>query len=288
MAKGTSTKTGASKGATKTSIRAKAVGPRPTLVATSSLREPRRMKMLAWFQEAGSARVRDLAEAFGVSEVTIRQDLERLEADGHVVREHGGAYLKSVPQQVRAMALHHMVNMDAKKRIGQAAAALVEDHETIIMDAGSTVTEIAMNLGDRQGLNIVTNALNIALLLGANPNFSVHMPGGQFKAPTLSLSGERSADYFEGLFAQKLFLATAAISFEAGLTFPAISDIAVKRAMIKSASKVFLAADSTKIGKTSFSSLGGIENIHVLITDSGIRDEDRRGFEDAGIEVIVA
>jgi DeoR/GlpR family transcriptional regulator of sugar metabolism len=246
------------------------------------------MKMLAWFQEAGSARVRDLAEAFGVSEVTIRQDLERLEADGHVVREHGGAYLKSVPQQVRAMALHHMVNMDAKKRIGQAAAALVEDHETIIMDAGSTVTEIAMNLGDRQGLNIVTNALNIALLLGANPTFSVHMPGGQFKAPTLSLSGERSADYFEGLFAQKLFLATAAISFEAGLTFPAISDIAVKRAMIKSASKVFLAADSTKIGKTSFSSLGGIENIHVLITDSGIRDEDRRGFEDAGIEVIVA
>jgi DeoR/GlpR family transcriptional regulator of sugar metabolism len=288
MAKGTSTKTATVKGASKSSIRAKAVGPRPAMIVTSALREPRRMKMLDWFQEAGSARVRDLAEAFGVSEVTIRQDLERLEADGHIVREHGGAYLKSVPQQVRAMALHHLVNMEAKKRIGQAAAALVEDHETIILDAGSTITEIAMHLGDRQGLNIVTNALNIALHLGANPTFSVHMPGGQFKAPTLSLSGERSADYFEGLFAQKLFLATAAISFEAGLTFPAISDIAVKRAMIKSASKVYLAADSTKIGKTSFSSLGGIENIHCLITDSGIGDEDRRAFEDAGIEVIVA
>ena len=254
----------------------------------SLLGEPRRMKMLAWFQEEGSARVRDRAEAFSVSEVTIRQDLERLEAEGHIVREHGGAYLKSVPQQVRAMALHHLINMDAKRRIGKAAAALVEDGETIILESGSTTTEVAMNLVDREHLTVVTNALNIALILGAIPTCTVHMPGGQFKAPTLSLSGERSADYFKGLFAQKLFLATAAVSFEAGLTFPAIADITVKRAMIETASRVYLLADSSKIGKTSFSSLGGIDNIHVLITDSGIRDEDHRAFLDAGIEVIIA
>lgn len=254
----------------------------------SLLAEPRRMKILAWLQEEGSARVRVLADAFDVSEVTIRQDLERLEAEGHVVREHGGAYLKSVPQQVRAMALHHLVNMDAKRRIGRAAAALVEDGETIILDSGSTTTEMALCLGDRQHLTVITNALNIALVLGAMPTCTVHMPGGQFKAPTLSLSGERSADYFKGLFAQKLFLATGAVSFEAGLTFPALADITVKRAMIETASRIFLVADSGKIGKTSFSSLGGLENVHVLITDSGIRDEDRRGFVDRGIEVIVA
>lgn len=264
--------------------------PRRGMASTGSalLGEPRRMKMLAWFQEEGSARVRDLAEAFGVSEVTIRQDLERLETEGHIVREHGGAYLKSVPQQVRAMALHHLVNMEQKRRIGRAAAALVSDGETIILDSGSTTTEVAMNLTDRAHLTVVTNALNIALIMGALPTCTVHMPGGQFKAPTLSLSGERSADYFKGLFAQKLFLATAAVSFEAGLTFPAIADITVKRAMIETASRVYLLADSSKIGQTSFSSLGGIENIHVLITDSGIRDEDRRAFEQAGIEVIVA
>lgn len=263
-------------------------GRRVVSTGSSLLGEPRRMKMLAWLQEEGSARVRDLAEAFSVSEVTIRQDLERLEAEGHIVREHGGAYLKSVPQQVRAMALHHLVNMDEKRRIGRAAAALVEDGETIILDSGSTTTEVAMNLVDREHLTVVTNALNIALILGAMPTCTVHMPGGQFKPPTLSLSGERSADYFKGLFAQKLFLATAAVSFEAGLTFPAIADITVKRAMIETASRVYLLADSSKIGKTSFSSLGGIDNIHVLITDTGIRDEDRRGFLDAGIEVIIA
>jgi DeoR/GlpR family transcriptional regulator of sugar metabolism len=114
------------------------------------------------------------------------------------------------------------------------------------------------------------------------------MPGGQFKAPTLSLSGERSADYFEGLFAQKLFLATAAMSFEAGLTFPALADLVVKRAMIKAASQVYLVADSSKMGKTSFTSLGGIELIHCLITDDGLAEADHRRFEDAGVQVITA
>lgn len=252
------------------------------------LGEARRMKILEWLQEEGTARVRILAEAFGVSEVTVRQDLEKLEIEGHIVREHGGAFLKSVTQQVQAMALHHMIHMDAKRRIGRTAAAMVEDGETVILDSGSTVTEIATHLPDREGLTIITNALNIALLLGGLQTFEVHMPGGHFKAPTLSLSGERSADYFHGLFAQKLFLATAAVSIEAGLTFPSLSDIAVKRAMISSASEVILVADSSKIGRRSFSSLGGIELVHALVTDEGIRDEDRAAFEDAGVKVVIA
>ena len=252
------------------------------------LAEPRRMKILEWLQEEGSARVRDLSEAFAVSEVTIRQDLERLETEGHIVREHGGAFLRSVPQQVRSMALHHMVNMPAKRRIGRAAAALVEDGETIILDSGSTTTEIALNLAERQNLNVITNALNIALAMGALPTCTVHMPGGQFKAPTLSLSGERSAAFFEGLYAEKLFLATAAVSVELGLTYPSMADLHVKRAMIKAASKVYLVADSSKIGRTSLSWLDSVEIVHVLITDEGVRDEDRRAFEARGVEVIIA
>jgi DeoR/GlpR family transcriptional regulator of sugar metabolism len=258
-------------------------GPRATLLA-----EPRRMKILEWLQEEGSARVRDLSRAFDVSEATVRQDLERLEVDGHVTREHGGAFLKSVSQQVQSMSLHHVENMDHKRQIGRAAAALVNGQDTIIIDSGTTTTEFAQNLLAREGLNVITNALNIALMLGANPTNTVHMPAGQFKAPTLSLSGEKSGDFFVGIFAQKLFLATAGISFEAGLTYPAIGDLYVKRAMIKAASKVYLLADSTKIGRVSFSSLGSIELIGTLITDSGIRDEDRRRFEAAGIEVLVA
>ena len=256
---------------------------RPNLLA-----EPRRMKILEWLQEEGSARVRELSAAFGVSEATIRQDLERLDTDGHITREHGGAYLRSIPQQVQSMSLQHGQNMDRKRRIGVAAAALVGEQETIIIDSGTTTTQFAESLRSRQDLNIITNALNIALLLGAIPTNTVHMPAGQFKAPTLSLSGEKSADFFVGIYASKLFLATAGVSFEAGLTYPAIGDIYVKRAMVKAASHVYLLADSTKIGKISFSALGGVELVHSLITDDGIRDEDRAEFERRGVEVIVA
>jgi DeoR/GlpR family transcriptional regulator of sugar metabolism len=252
------------------------------------LAEPRRMKILEWLQEEGSARVRDLSAAFAVSEATIRQDLERLDADGYISREHGGAYLRSVPQQVQSMSLQHGQNMDRKKMIGAAAAALVRDHETIIIDSGTTTTAFAENLKSRQELNIITNALNIALILGAIPTNTVHMPAGQFKAPTLSLSGEKSVEFFVGIYAEKLFLATAGISFEAGLTYPAIGDIYVKRAMVKAASRVYLLADSTKIGRVSFSALGGIELVHTLITDSGISSADRDAFERRGVEVLVA
>ncbi len=255
---------------------------------TQLLAEPRRMKILAWLQEEGSARVRDLSIAFGVSEATVRQDLERLDAEGHIVREHGGAYLKSVPHQVQTMSLHHTINMEQKRKIGRAAAALVANGETIILDSGSTTTEVAKNVIDRQNLNVITNAINIALMLGALPSITVHVTGGQFKAPTLSLTGEKSAEFFTGIFAEKLFLATAALSFEAGLTYPAVADLYVKRAMIRAASKVYLVADSTKIGRTSFSPLGGVNCVHTLITDAGISDADRKAFESAGIDVIVA
>lgn len=252
------------------------------------LAETRRRKVLEWLQEEGSARVRTLADAFGVSEVTIRQDLEKLEAEGHIAREHGGAFLKSVPQQVREMALQHCNNMEAKQRIGRAAAQLIGDGETIVLDSGSTTTQVAANLLQRRDMTVITNALNIALMLGAEAGFEVHMSGGHFKAPTLSLSGERSADYFKGLFVQKLFLATAALDLEAGLTYPALSDIAVKRAMIEAAERVYLVADSSKIGVRAFSSLGGLDLVHVLITDDGIRPEDRAAIEAAGVQVIVA
>jgi DeoR/GlpR family transcriptional regulator of sugar metabolism len=258
-------------------------GTQPQLLA-----EPRRMKILEWLQEEGSARVRDLSTAFAVSEATIRQDLERLDTEGHITREHGGAYLRSVPQQVRSMSLQHVQNMDIKQKIGMAAAALVSDHDTLIIDSGTTTTQFAENLRTRNDLNIITNALNIALILGAIPTNTVHMPAGQFKAPTLSLSGEKSADFFVGIYAEKLFLATAGISFEAGLTYPAIGDIYVKRAMVKAASKVYLLADSTKIGRVSFSALGGVEMVHTLITDDGISDADRREFERRGVSVIIA
>lgn len=258
-------------------------GPKPRLLG-----EARRARILEWLQEEGSARVRTLSEAFDVSEVTVRQDLETLESQGHIVREHGGAFLKSLPMQVRSMALQNAGHMDAKRQIGMAAAAMVEDGASIILDAGSTTTEVAAALAGRRDVTVITNALNIALMLGAQPGFDVHLTGGHFKAPTLSVSGDRSAEYLRGIYVDRLFLATGALDREAGLTYPALSDIPVKRAMIEAAGEVVLVADASKIGQRSFTALGGIDMVDVLVTDASIRDEDRRAIEGAGVRVVAA
>ena len=252
------------------------------------LAEQRRLKILDLMREDGSASVRALSETFSVSEPTIRQDLEKLETEGFIVRKHGGAFLKSVPQQVQAMSLEHLENMDKKRVIGRKAAEFVHHGETIILDAGSTTTEMVEYLALKQNLKVLTNALNIVLRLGATPNCTVFTSGGQFKPPTLSLTGEKAAEFFSDVYASKLFLATAGISFDAGLTYPGFSDLYVKNAMIKAAKEVFLVADSTKIGKVSLASLGGLDLIQTFITDKAITDEDRRRFEDIGVQVIIA
>lgn len=264
------------------------VAGQPSADLNGLLAEPRRMKILDWLQEEGSARVRDLSAAFAVSEATIRQDLEKLEVDGHISRQHGGAFLRTVPRQVETMSLQHMENIDKKRKIGVKAASLVGDGETIILDAGSTTTEVAHQLLGRSSLTVITNALNIALLLGAAPGYAVHMPGGQFKAPTLSLSGDKAADYFADVYAGKLFLATAGVALDTGLTYPSFADLQLKQAMIRAASRVYLVADSTKINRSSFTRLGTLDVIHAFITDDGIRDEDARAFESRGVEVIIA
>jgi len=252
------------------------------------LAEQRRVKILELLEEEGSARVSYLSKTFDVSEPTIRQDLEKLEAEGYIVREHGGAFLKSVPQQVGSLSLQHQENIDKKSRIGKKATEFIEDWDSIILDSGSTVTEVAKNLTEKQHLKIITNALNIALLLGSHPFFELHVTGGEFKAPTLSLTGEKAAGFFRQLHVDKLFLATAGLSWKAGLTYPGLSDLPVKKAMIESANEVYLVADSTKIGNAAFASLGGLELIHYFITDDGITEEDKQMFENKGVRVIVA
>ena len=261
---------------------------RPDERKAGLLREHRRQRILEWIEEEGSARVSALAQAFEVSNATIRQDLERLETEGNITREHGGAYLNSLGAQVRGFALHHQVNMDLKRKIGVLAASLIEDGETLILDAGTTTTEIANRLASRQNLTVITTALNIALTLGALPGFEVHMPGGQFKPPTLSLSGDKSVDYFRNIFAGKLFLATAGVALDAGLTYPSFADLQLKEGMIKAASHVYLVADSTKINRSSLTRLGALELVQTFITDDGISDADAKAFEARGIELLVA
>jgi DeoR/GlpR family transcriptional regulator of sugar metabolism len=248
----------------------------------------RREKILDLIKEDGHAKVLQLSKIFKVTEVTIRQDLEKLEKDGYIEREHGGAYLKNVGVLVKNMSLQNQENLEEKATIARKAVEYIHNGDTIILDSGSTTTEIAKQITGFKNLTVITNSLNIALLLGADPEINLVLTGGEFKAPTLSLTGQKAADFFENLHVDKLFLATAGITLKSGLTYPSISDICVKRAMIDSANEVYLVADSTKIGKSSFASLGALSLIDYLFTDSKINEDSIEMFNRHDIKLIIA
>lgn len=248
----------------------------------------RRDKILELLREDGSAKVVDLARLFKVTEVTIRQDLEKMDKDGLIIREHGGAFLKNIEDHVRTFSLVHQENMEKKELIAAKCVEFIKNGDRIILDSGSTTTEIAKKIKGFQHLTVITNALNIALMLGAEPGIEVIMTGGEFKPPTLSLTGQKAADFFKGINVNKLFLATAGLSLKSGLTYPSISDIVVKKAMIEAADTTYLVADSTKIGKSSFASLGALSLIDYIITDPEIESKHKKLFLDNEIEVIIA
>jgi DeoR/GlpR family transcriptional regulator of sugar metabolism len=252
------------------------------------LANQRKDKILELLKEDGSAKVINLAKLFKVTEVTIRQDLEKLEKEGLVLREHGGAFLKNMEKQVRTFSLSQQDNLDKKELIANKCLEYISAGDTIILDSGSTTTEIAKKLKGIKNLTVITNALNIALLLGVEPGIEVIMTGGEFKPPTLSLTGQKAADFFTGLNVHKLFLATAGLSLKAGLTYPSISDLVVKRAMINAAETTYLVADSTKIGKSSLASLGALSMIDYIITDAGIEEKYKNLLSEHEIELIIA
>ena len=252
------------------------------------LQNQRRDKILELIREDGHAKVNDLSRIFKVTEVTIRQDLENLEKDGFIVREHGGAYLKNIDLNVRNFSLQNQQNLSEKMMIARKAVEFIHDGDTIILDSGSTTSEIAKLLTGYSNLTIITNALNIALILGAQAGITVIVTGGEFKAPTLSLTGQKAADFFQNLHVDKLFLATAGIALKSGLTYPGISDICVKRAMIESANEIYLVADSSKIGKNAFASLGALSLIDYLITDAKIKVEDKEWLKTYDVQFLIA
>jgi DeoR/GlpR family transcriptional regulator of sugar metabolism len=247
----------------------------------------RRIKILELIREDGHAKGQQLSKRFGVTEVTMRQDLEMLDQLGYIQREHGGAFLKDVGSFAKTGKLFNQTRMDEKREIARKAVAFIHENDIIILDSGSTTTEIAKLLLNYKNLTVITNALNIALILGENPGINLVVTGGEFKAPTLSLTGQMSADIIKTLHANKLFLATAGISSDLQLTYPSLSDLVVKQSMIESSDQVFLVADSSKIGVSAFASLGPVTLANFFITDSMITEEQLEKMKESGINILL-
>ena len=230
----------------------------------------RRKKIIEILEVDGYATVVQLAEIFEISQVTIRHDLEKLETEGQIIREHGGASPKKVEDHVNSFSRKNQENLDAKRVIGRKAAEQVKKGDVIILDAGTTCTEIAKQLIGRTQLTVITSALNIAFLLGAEEGIDLILIGGNYSPLTLSVSGRIAANFFKHIHVNKLFLTTAGISPNADITYSSLNDIILKKAMIEAADKVYLVSDSSKIGRNAFASLGALSIADYIITDTSI------------------
>ncbi|WP_322032648.1 DeoR/GlpR family DNA-binding transcription regulator [Paraburkholderia sp. J76] len=247
-------------------------------------------KIFERVQTAKLVKLSELSSEFGVSMPTIRKDIDELQRLGHVERVHGNVRLKSVQSETSRTTSGTVVlpTSEEKALIGQKAASLIANGDAVILDCGATTTELAKNLLDRQHLRIVTNALNIAILLGAEPTNRVMLTGGIFKAETIAVSGEKASTFFEGMFVDKLFLAAGGVSMESGISYPDFIDIHVKRSMIDAAKTVYLLADSKKFGKREFATFGAMDRIDFLITDDGLDAEFANWVTGLGIQIIYA
>ncbi len=248
----------------------------------------RRVFILEELEKRGQVDVTSLSKALKVSEVTIRNDLKRLEQKNALIRARGGAIKIDRVGMDFTISDKNKQNFDLKKKIGKAAAGLIEAGDTIILDSGTTTMEIAKNLGDVGELTVITNAMNIANQLAEHTKVNVIIPGGSLRKNSLSLIGATAEESFKNYFCDKLFLAVDGFSVLHGLSTPNVEEAHLNRVMISISKQVIVVADSTKFHRRSFAFIAHASDIDILVTDAGIPDEDKKKLETAGIKVVIA
>jgi DeoR family fructose operon transcriptional repressor len=232
-------------------------------------------------------RVSAMSELLGVSEVTIRRDLEELEREGILERIHGGAVssrrIRSEPRYLEAMTSHP----DEKRLIGRTAAAIVEPGETLLLNGGTTTLEVFRHL-DGAGIKVVTNHVGMALEAG-DRDLELILVGGHYRPPSNSLVGPFATEALRRVHATKAFLGVEGVSVRSGATTPSAVEAEIARLMIeRTRGQVILVADSSKMGTVADFVVAGLDQVTGLVTDPGIDVEYLEGLAEAGVDVMVA
>lgn len=238
-------------------------------------------------EEHGRARVADLAARFGVSAVTIRKDLLALETTQRLVRAHGGAIAIDRSRPELAFDIRERLQADEKARIGAAGAALVEDGESIVMDASTTALSVARQLKARapwSQLTIITNGLRIAFELAGHPGITVLMLGGRVRWEAMSVVGQLGDGLFDRINVQKAFLGAAGFTLESGLADATEEEAQIKRSMVAAAREVIAIIDHTKWERAAFATFCPAAQVGLVLTDAAapagmVAELGRRGVD---------
>ncbi|NLU10945.1 MAG: DeoR/GlpR transcriptional regulator [Tepidanaerobacter acetatoxydans] len=248
----------------------------------------RQEQILNYVNQEKKASVKNLSKRFKVSEVTIRRDLEELANKGLIIKIHGGAltinhnFSNEIPYKAK-----FSLNVEAKKKIGKAAAKIIEDNDVVIFDAGSTTVEVAAHLCDVKNVTAITNDINVAMVLANNPNISLIVTGGILQKSVYTLTGPTAEDFLSTVHVNKTFLGADAISIDYGITNRTMLEIPIKKAMIKAAEEVIVVADYSKINKKVFAHVCDLKEIDKIVIDKIDMDMEK-AFEEIGIQLIIA
>ncbi len=255
-------------------------------VESGLLVEERRRRICDLLREHGRVTVEDLSKRFDTSVVTIRLDLAALEAAGALTRTRGGALARREDDDlpiVIKQTLHHAEKM----RIAKAAAALINDGETIVLDSGTTTAEIARQIRTLglKSINVITNALNIAMLLSDVPAVRLIMLGGVLRQESNSLSGHMAEAAITHLRADRLFLGVDGLDPEIGLMTPHLAEAQLNAKMIQISRQIIAVTDSSKLLRRNVSVIAQVDQLHMLITDTAARADVVEELRRRGVDV---
>ena len=248
----------------------------------------RRQSLLDILRKQPGLRVPELAMALDVSEGTVRNDLNALEQQGLLMRVHGGAVLNQQDQfQNNSFVRRYQQNAAAKLAIAREAAVLVNDGDSVLMDASSTAYYFAKALSERRRLRVMTNGFEVARELAQNSSNTVILIGGVVNNESSSVTGLLSEHIIEELHIQKAFLSCSGFSLVHGMTEVHLAEAQLKRKAIESSQQLYALVDSSKFGKEDLTSFARPEKIVHLFTDSSITDEWKTYLQRANIPFTV-
>ncbi|MFD8808873.1 DeoR/GlpR family DNA-binding transcription regulator [Streptomyces sp. NPDC059597] len=248
----------------------------------------RQQAILRLAREGGRVDVLSLAEEFQVTAETIRRDLKALDRAGLVRRVHGGAIPSGRLDFEPDLTERESTAADEKDRIAKAALAELPVDGTVILDAGTTVARLAAAIPLESSLTVVTHSLPIAARLADHPGIQLHLIGGRVRHRTRAAVDAWALRAYGEIRADVAFVAANGFSAEHGLTTPDLAESAVKRAAVAAARRVVLLADSAKHGQEHFARFAGLDDVDLLITDSGLSPDDAAAIERGGTEVVRA
>ena len=230
--------------------------------------------------------ISDLCKEFNTTAVTIRKDLDILESRGLLKRTHGGAISHKPLYHGLDLLEKEKLNEDEKQRIANEAVKLISEGDVLIIDSGSTTTQLARSMKGLKNVKVITNAVNIALEL-AQSDLEIILTGGSFQKGSFTLCGPLAEDVLGKISADKLFHGVDGVDYQIGLTTPDIIEANTSRVMMQRAGENILLVDSTKFGRRSLGVICKMEEINKIITTKNMSKVEIQKLNNMGVEVVI-